>query len=87
MEMSEGKKEITVEIDTSLYSVVEEYSASAGVSEKNVVNYLLSNSLDEFSSDYYQLKKGYIEMAKINLEISNAFIASENEALIYIQEE
>ena len=37
--MSEGKKEITVEIDTSLYSVVEEYSASAGVSEKNVVNY------------------------------------------------
>ena len=43
MEMSEGKKEITVEIDTSLYSVVEEYSASAGVSEKNVVNYLLSN--------------------------------------------
>ena len=85
--MSEGKKEITVEIDTSLYSVVEEYSASAGVSEKNVVNYLLSNSLDEFSSDYYQLKKGYIERAKSNLEIRNTFIASENKALIYIQEE
>ncbi|SHF04806.1 CopG family transcriptional regulator / antitoxin EndoAI [Atopostipes suicloacalis DSM 15692] len=85
--MSERKKEVTVEIDTSLYSAIEEYSASAGVSERNVLNYLVSNSLDEFSSNYYHLKKGYIEMGKINLEISNAFTASENEALIYIQEE
>ncbi|MEY8292353.1 hypothetical protein AAK882_06865 [Carnobacteriaceae bacterium 52-44] len=86
--MSDGKKkEVTVEIDKKLYSVVEEYCDYAGLSEKNVVNYLVSNSLNEFSSSYYNLKKGYVEMGKINLEISNAFTVSENEALIHIRED
>lgn len=85
--MSERKKEVTIEIDTNLYSAVKEYSDCAGVSEKNILNYLVSNSLNEFSSNYYNLKKGYVEMGKINLEISDAFTASENEALFHIKEE
>jgi len=85
--MSERKKEVIVEVDTDLYSAVKEYSACAGVSEKNILNYLISTSLNEFSSNYYNLKKGYVEMGKINLEISDAFIASENEAFLKINEE
>lgn len=84
--MSEEKKEVTVEIETSLYSVVEEFCENTGISEENVLNYLVDHSLNEFSSNYYNLKKGYIEMGKINLEISAEFTESENEAFSHIED-
>ena len=84
--MSFDKKELTVKIDYKMYSVLEEYCEYAGVTEEKLVDYLLSNSLNDFSSKYNNLKKGYVEMGKINLEISNAFTASEDEALSYIED-
>lgn len=84
--MSEETKEVTVEIDTRLYSAVEEYCNYTGASEESFVNYLLSHALNEFSSDYNNLKQGYVENGNINLEISDAFSVSENEAFSRFEE-
>lgn len=83
--MSFEKKEVTVKIDNSLYATVEEYCAYSGETEETVVKYLLTRSLNRFNKDYEKLKKGYVEMGNINLEISDAFKASENEAMDYIE--
>lgn len=86
LEMSEEKKEVIVQIDSDIYSAVEEYCEYTGISEENIVNYLVSHSLNEFSSNYYHLKKGYVDMGNINLEISAEFTESENEALSHIED-
>ncbi len=78
--MAEESKKLVVEIDAQTYSLIEEYSRYMNQENKKVVNYLLNQSLKEFVTNYQNLKKGYVEMASINLEISDAFTVSENEA-------
>ena len=82
--MAEESKKLVVEIDAQTYSLIEEYSRYMNQENKKVVNYLLNRSLQEFVDNYQDLKRGYIEMANINLEISDAFTVSENEVFNHI---
>lgn len=78
--MSEGGRKIELEIEEKCYLLVEEYSDYMDESEKNVLSRLINDSIKKYAEKYIELKKGYQEMAKINLEISHAFTESENEA-------
>lgn len=84
--MSFEQKEITIKIDSVIYSALEEYSSYAGVTEEQVMNYIVRTSLSEFQTTYEKLKQGYIEMGNINLEISEAFNALDNEAYSLIKD-
>ena len=83
--MSFEKKEVNLKVNKELYKVIEEYSAYSGDNEEKVIDFIVNRSLEKFKVDYEKLKKGYVEMGNINLEISNAFKASENEALERIE--
>lgn len=78
--MSNNSRKIVIEVDAKLYSLLKEYSDYSNQSEEDVLNRLIDYSLKEYADKYTDLKQGYIEMGKINLEISNAFTDSENEA-------
>lgn len=78
--MHDNNKKIVIEVDADSYSVIEEYSSFTNKSEEFVINQLFNHSLKEFQTKFANLKQGYIEMGNINLEISNAFTESENEA-------
>lgn len=79
--MAEDSKKVVVEIDETTYSLIEEYSEYMNEEENKVVNYLMKQTLNDFVDKYTNLKKGYVEMGNLNLEISKAFTVSENEAL------
>ena len=83
--MSEDNKKVLVEIDEDLYEKIKEYSRCTNQSEKQIVNRLFEHTLRDFEKKYANLKQGYQDMAKINLEISSAFTVSENEALSYVK--
>lgn len=83
--MSFEKKEVNLKVNKELYKAIEEYSAYSGDNEEKVIDFIVNRSLEKFKVDYEKLKKGYVEMGNINLEISNAFKASENEALEHIE--
>lgn len=82
--MSDERNEITVDVNTNAYALLEEYCANTGQDSQKIVNYLFAKSLDEFAVGYKNLKEGYVEMGQLNLEISNAFSVSENEALNHV---
>lgn len=82
--MSDERNEITVDVNTNAYALLEEYCAHTGQDSQKTANYLFAKSLDEFVVGYKNLKEGYIEMGQLNLEISNAFSVSENEALNHV---
>jgi len=78
--MTEEPKEIVVKIDKQTYSVIEEFSEHTSQDKNEIINYCLDRSLKEFVTNYKNLKQGYVDMGNINLEISDAFTVSENEA-------
>lgn len=82
--MSEESKKFNVEIDATSYDVIREVCEQYNYEDQEVVNYIMKNSLKEYIRVYNEMKTGYMEMASINLEISNEFAVSENEALKYI---
>lgn len=82
--MSDDYKEVVIKIDKEIYGRIEEYSHKTDQSEDLVLNRILGHSLKQFEKGYADLKQGYIDMGKINLEISREFTVSENEALTYI---
>lgn len=83
--MSFEKKEVTLKLDKELYKAVEEYCAYSGDDEEKVIHFIVNRSLKKFNIEYEKLKKGYVEMGNINLEISSAFKVSEQEALDHIE--
>lgn len=85
--MSGERKKVVVEVDAKTYSAIEEYSDYTNQKEEVVINQLFKHTLEKFSINYKNLKEGYIEMANINLEISDAFTISEDEASSYIKED
>lgn len=83
--MAEDVKKFVVEVDAETYSVIAEYCDQTNEKDYQVVNFLMNQSLDDFVKRYNNLKQGYVEMGKLNLEISNAFTVSENEAFSYVE--
>lgn len=84
--MSDDSKEFVLEIEEEYYLLIEEYSDYSNKSEQYVVNQLLNYSLRKYAEKYIELKKGYLEMGTINLEISKAFRNSESEAFNRIKD-
>lgn len=84
--MSDNSRKVVIEVDENTYSLIEEYSEYTDQSEESVLNQLLNHSLKEFTTKYANLKEGYVNMGTINLEISNAFTESENEAYNLIED-
>lgn len=82
--MADERKKIVLEIDAETYSMIEEFCVPMNQDGEEILNRLVDESLKEFVSNYEQLKNGYVEMGNINLEISDAFTVSENEALDHI---
>lgn len=85
--MSEDRRKVVLEVNKECYSLVEEYSEYVNESERNVLNRLLNYTLEEYADKYKKLKKGYKKMGQINLEISQAFTASENEVFNRIDDD
>ena len=82
--MSDEVKKIEVEIDAVSYEVIKAVSEEYNYNEEVIVNYIMENALKKHVREYEEMKNGYMEMSKLNLEISNAFAVSEHEALHYI---
>lgn len=80
MDKKQEKIVLEVEVDEECYSVIQEYSDFIDDTETNVLNRLVNYTLREYAVKYDNLKQGYKNMGKINLEISRAFTESENEA-------
>lgn len=85
--MAEDSKKVLVEIDADTYSLINEYSEYTNQDPDSVINFLVKRTFADFNEDYENLKTGYVEMGTINLEISDAFTVSENEALNHIQKD
>lgn len=83
--MYEENKKFELEIDGSTYSVIKEISEQYNFEQEEVLDYVMERGLEDFVLAYHEMKNGYLEMAKINLEISNEFAVSEHEALGYIE--
>lgn len=83
--MYEENKKFELEIDGSTYSVIKEISEQYNFEKEEVLDYVMERALEDFVLAYHEMKNGYLEMAKINLEISNEFAVSEHEALAYIE--
>ena len=71
-----GTKKITISVPEDLYLKIRE--SNIDISEVAVSALLKKIRLSELSSE---LKNGYKEMAEINLELAEAGIKTENEAL------
>lgn len=82
--MSNESKNFNIEINADAYLVIKEVSNQYNYEDQDVVNCVMKNAFEEFTRVYEEMKNGYIEMAKLNLEISKEFAVSENEALNYI---
>lgn len=83
--MAEDSKKVVVEIDAKTYALISEYSEDTNQDEEVVIDFLVNKMSEDFQRDYENLKEGYVEMGTINLEISDAFTVSENEALNLFQ--
>lgn len=83
--MSQEKKKFVVEIDAETYSVIEDICEQIDEKDQTLINSLLKQSLKDFVTGYEELKEGYVEFGSMNLEISNAFTMTENEAYSHIE--
>lgn len=83
--MSQEKKKFIVEIDAETYAVIENICEQIDEKDQNLINSLLKQSLKDFVTGYEELKEGYVEFGSMNLEISNAFTMTENEAYSHIE--
>ena len=68
--MSNESKNFNIEINADAYLVIKEVSNQYNYEDQDVVNYVMKNAFEEFTRVYEEMKNGYIEMAKLNLEIS-----------------
>ena len=84
--MSDDSRKFMLKVDGEHYSLLKEYSEYTNKSEQHVLNRLVNHSLNEYVQMYHDLKKGYLKMGEINLEISKAFTDSENEAFDWMDD-
>ena len=83
--MSQEKKKFVVEIDAETYAVIENICEQIDEKDQTLINSLFKQSLKDFVTGYEELKEGYVEFGSMNLEISNAFTMTENEAYSHIE--
>lgn len=73
-------KIVEVQLEADIYEQVQEYCLLADLEEKELVNNVVKRIVNEKLHIIDTLRKGYAEMAKINLDICNEFEACEKEA-------
>lgn len=73
-------KIVEVQLEAEIYEKVQAYCALEDLEEKELINNELKRILKEKLHIIDTLRKGYAEMAGINLDICNEFEKSEQEA-------
>lgn len=72
-------KEITLEIDKETYTAFKEYCKESQFDQNEIVEHLMDHFVSDSKSVADQMREGYAEMARLNLEISSEFSDCENE--------
>jgi CopG family transcriptional regulator/antitoxin EndoAI len=83
MEEQQGKKMI-IELDQAVYEKFEEYCAETNAEKSEIMSELLHYFLKDNMNTMDAMRKGYEEMARINLEICSEFDGCENEVHAHI---
>lgn len=83
MREQQGKKMI-IELDQAVYEEFEEYCTETDTEKSEVMTDLLQYFLKESMNTMDAMRKGYAEMAHINLEICSEFDGCESEAHSHI---
>lgn len=78
MEEQQGKKMI-IEVDQAIYERFERYCEETNIEKSEVMSELLHYFLRDTMNTMDAMRKGYEEMAHINLEICSEFDECENE--------
>lgn len=77
--ISDSKKMMVVELDAKIYKKVEQYCKQSNLSEREFMNDVIHCFLKESLKMLDTMRKGYTEMALINLEICTEFDDCETE--------
>lgn len=72
-------KIVEVHLEADIYEQVQKYCTLVELEEKELVNNVVKNIVNEKLHIIDTLRKGYVEMAKINLDICDEFEACEKE--------
>lgn len=83
MEEQQGKKMI-IELDHAIYEKFEEYCEETEAEKSEIMSELLQYFLKDSMNTMDAMRKGYEEMAHINLEICSEFDGCENEVHAHI---
>jgi len=75
----ENSRMMIVELEADIYADIEEYCAQSNLSEREFVNELFRSLLKDNLKMLDTMRKGYTEMASINLEICTEFDGCETE--------
>lgn len=79
MEQHQSKK-MTIEVDQRTYEMFKEYCEETNSDKSDIMEGLMQYFLEESMNTMDAMRKGYAEMASINLEISSEFNDCEDEA-------
>lgn len=74
-------KVVEVHLEADIYEQVREYCALEELEEKELVNCFMTKFVEEKLNIIDTLRKGYAEMAGINLDICDEFEECESEVL------
>ncbi|MBM6616045.1 hypothetical protein JTF06_14225 [Desemzia sp. RIT804] len=74
-------KVVEIHLEADVYEQVQEYCALEELEEKELVSCFMSKFVKEKLNIIDTLRKGYAEMAGINLDICNEFEECEKEVL------
>lgn len=77
--IGENKKRMVVKLDAEVYREVERYCKQSNLSEREFMDDVIHCFLNESLKMLDTMRKGYIEMAHINLEICTEFDGCETE--------
>lgn len=77
-------KELTVTIDSETYEMFEEYCEESRFDRSEILEHLIDHFIQESRPMMEQMRDGYAEMGKLNLEITSEFTSVENEVSHYL---
>ncbi|EKU93625.1 Uncharacterised protein [Alloiococcus otitis] len=75
-------KELTVKVDSGTYNAFQAYCEESSFDQDEIVEHLMDRFVDESRMMINQMRKGYAEMANLNLEIAAEFSECDNEVNI-----
>lgn len=77
-------KKMIIELDQSVYEDLVEFCVETNMEETQLMSEMVKYCLKESINKMDVMRKGYVEMANINLEICSEFDSCDSEAHSYI---